>query len=113
MGTVGGWGFILHSVSGRCGQQAPACRKTSGLVGALLRSAAGAQVHRFTGIVRLGGGYHMPIYEYLCKDCHEAFTKTLTIAVHDKESITCPKCGSKNVRQEFTAFYPVTSKKSA
>ena len=55
----------------------------------------------------------MPTYEYLCKDCHEAFAKTLTLALHDKESITCPKCGSKNVRQEFAAFYPVTSKKSA
>lgn len=55
----------------------------------------------------------MPVYEYLCKDCHETFTKALTIAVHDKEPINCPKCGGKNVRQEFTAFYPVTSKKSA
>jgi putative FmdB family regulatory protein len=55
----------------------------------------------------------MPTYEYLCKDCHEAFAKTLTLAVHDEKSITCPKCGGKNVRQQFTTFYPVTSKKSA
>ena len=55
----------------------------------------------------------MPTYEYLCKDCHGSFDKTLTLTAHDREPITCPKCGSKNVKQEFTAFYPVTSKKSA
>jgi putative FmdB family regulatory protein len=55
----------------------------------------------------------MPTYDYLCKDCHEAFAKTLTLAAHDREAIVCPKCGSKDVKQEFTAFYPVTSKKSA
>jgi putative FmdB family regulatory protein len=55
----------------------------------------------------------MPTYEYLCKDCDTSFAKILTLAVHDKESIACPKCGSKNVRQEVTAFYPVTSRKSA
>lgn len=55
----------------------------------------------------------MPTYEYLCKDCHEAFAKTLTLAAHDKDPITCPKCGGKNVEQEFTTFYAVTSKKSA
>jgi putative FmdB family regulatory protein len=55
----------------------------------------------------------VPTYQYLYEDCHAAFAKTLTLALHDKESITCPKCNSKNVRQELTAFYPVTSNKSA
>ena len=55
----------------------------------------------------------MPTYEYLCKDFRELFEKILTLAEHDREPITCPKCGSKNVEQEFTTFYPVTSKKSA
>jgi putative FmdB family regulatory protein len=55
----------------------------------------------------------MPIYEYVCKDCHEAFATILTLAAHDRESITCPKCGGKNVQQKFTTFFPVTSKKSA
>jgi putative FmdB family regulatory protein len=55
----------------------------------------------------------MPIYEYLCKDCHGSFDKILTLAAHDREPITCPKCGSKNVEQGFTNFYPITSKKSA
>ena len=55
----------------------------------------------------------MPIYEYQCNDCHNLFENILTFAEHDGNAITCPKCGSKNVKQEFTAFYPVTSKKSA
>jgi len=55
----------------------------------------------------------MPIYEYLCKDCRNLFEKILTLAEYDREPIACPKCGSKNVEQELTAFYAVTSKKSA
>jgi len=55
----------------------------------------------------------MPTYDYICKDCHEAFAKILTLAAHDRDPIACPKCGSKKVEQEFTTFYPVTSKKSA
>ena len=55
----------------------------------------------------------MPTYDYLCKDCNETFAKTLTLAAHDKDPITCPKCSSKNVEQEFSMFYAVTSKKSA
>ena len=55
----------------------------------------------------------MPTYEYKCQDCHSSFETILTLAVHDREPVACPKCGSKNVQQGFTAFYPVTSKKSA
>ena len=56
---------------------------------------------------------NMPTYEYQCKDCRILFEKTLTLAAHEREPITCPKCGSLNVEQGFTTFYPVTSKKSA
>jgi putative FmdB family regulatory protein len=55
----------------------------------------------------------MPTYEYLCKDCHGVFEKILTLAAHERDPISCLKCGSKNVEQEFTTFYPVTRKKSA
>jgi putative FmdB family regulatory protein len=55
----------------------------------------------------------MPIYEYLCKDCRNLFERILTLAEYGKEPTACPKCGSKNVEQELTAFYAVTSKKSA
>jgi len=55
----------------------------------------------------------MPTYQYLCKDCHTSFEKALTLAAHEKEPVSCPKCSSRNVAQGFTTFYPVTSKKSA
>ncbi len=54
----------------------------------------------------------MPEYEYICKECHKKFTKTLTLNEHDHNKITCPKCGSKKVEQQFSAFYAVTSHKS-
>ena len=55
----------------------------------------------------------MPYYDYYCKACKRSFSKILTIHEHDTESIRCPHCGGKNVEQKFSAFYAVTSKKSA
>ncbi|MGE5206773.1 MAG: FmdB family zinc ribbon protein [Chlamydiota bacterium] len=54
----------------------------------------------------------MPLYEFLCLDCDKTFTQVLTLAEYDKGGITCPKCGSKKVVQEASAFFAVTSKKS-
>ena len=53
----------------------------------------------------------MPVYDYVCKDCHKPFELVLTLQEHEKD-IKCPKCGSKNVEQEATAFFAVTDKKS-
>jgi len=55
----------------------------------------------------------MPVYDYLCKDCHKTFERVLTLREHDKEEIRCPHCGSRNTEQEAAAFYAVTSRKSA
>jgi putative FmdB family regulatory protein len=54
----------------------------------------------------------MPVYDYLCNDCHKEFEKVLTLNEHEKDQITCPHCGSKNVEQEAKAFFAVTSRKS-
>jgi putative FmdB family regulatory protein len=53
----------------------------------------------------------MPVYDYVCKDCHKTFEAILTLKEHDV-AVKCPKCGSKNVEQEVTVFYAVTGKKS-
>lgn len=53
----------------------------------------------------------MPVYEYICRDCQETFELVLTLQEHESKA-KCPKCGSKNVKQEATAFYAVTGKKS-
>jgi putative FmdB family regulatory protein len=55
----------------------------------------------------------MPEYEFFCHACKKPFTKTLTLDQYEKDRITCPKCGSKKVEQRVSAFYAVTSKKSA
>jgi len=57
------------------------------------------------------GGPSMPVYDYVCNDCQKTFELVLSLKEHDTE-IKCPKCGSKNVEQEVTAFYTVTGKKS-
>jgi len=54
----------------------------------------------------------MPVYDYLCLDCHKPFETVLTLNEHDKEDPKCPYCGSKNVEQEAAAFFAVTSRKS-
>ncbi|HMK31670.1 MAG TPA: zinc ribbon domain-containing protein [Terriglobales bacterium] len=54
----------------------------------------------------------MPVYEYFCEACKKEFEKTLTLSEHDKNKITCPKCGSNRVHQMAAAFTAVTSKKS-
>ena len=54
----------------------------------------------------------MPVYDYVCLDCHKSFEKVLTLSEHDKDKIVCPRCGSKKVEQEVVAFFAVTSKKS-
>ncbi len=54
----------------------------------------------------------MPVYDYVCLDCHKPFETALTLNQHDKENPKCPHCGSKNVEQEAAAFFAVTSKKS-
>ena len=53
----------------------------------------------------------MPVYDYVCHDCHKSFELILTLKEHEVDA-KCPQCGSKNVEQEATAFYAVTGKKS-
>ena len=54
----------------------------------------------------------MPIYDYICNDCHKPFEEVLTLAEHENGKAVCPNCGSKNVEQEAAAFFAVTGKKS-
>lgn len=54
----------------------------------------------------------MPLYEYKCKKCGEAFP--LVMSVKDKETtkVKCPKCDSEDVVQLYLSYYTKTSKKS-
>jgi len=55
----------------------------------------------------------MPQYEYVCQACRKPFSKVLTFAEYEKGNVKCPHCSSNKVEQKFSAFYAVTSKKSA
>ena len=54
----------------------------------------------------------MPEYRYRCEKCGKAFGKTMGMKEHETAAVTCPKCSSKQVRQQVNRFTAVTSKKS-
>jgi len=55
----------------------------------------------------------MPHYEFFCHACKKTFTKILTLAEYEAGVIICPHCGGKKVEQSWSAFYAISSKKSA
>jgi len=55
----------------------------------------------------------MPHCEIFCHACKKLFSKILSLADYEKGEVVCPKCGSKNVEQRWSAFTVITSKKSA
>jgi putative FmdB family regulatory protein len=55
----------------------------------------------------------MPHYDYFCQGCKKIFSKILTLAEYEKDAVVCPHCGSKKVEQKVSAFYAITSRKSA
>ena len=54
----------------------------------------------------------MPVYDYKCQKCSEAFTLIMSISDKEKKKIKCPKCKSTKVGQVYSGFVAVTSKKS-
>ncbi|MCS7215879.1 MAG: zinc ribbon domain-containing protein [Thermodesulfovibrio sp.] len=54
----------------------------------------------------------MPVYEFQCMDCKKTFTVKMSVMEMEKANITCPKCGSKNVKKMISSFHTMTSKKS-
>ena len=41
------------------------------------------------------------------------FSRVMTLAEYEEGEVLCPPCGSDNVEQSWSVFYPITSKKSA
>ncbi len=54
----------------------------------------------------------MPTYDYVCEKCRKSFSMQLTLKEHDKRTITCPKCKSRQVKQKVSSFFAVTSRKA-
>jgi putative FmdB family regulatory protein len=54
----------------------------------------------------------MPPYEYQCEGCGKRFTRELSVAEHETQRPTCPKCGGQDVKQSVSTVFVKTSKKS-
>lgn len=50
----------------------------------------------------------MPIYEYQCQECQKKFDKFVRSMLAEIE-VTCPSCGSTQVRRGFSTFASSTS----
>ncbi|MBA4396592.1 MAG: zinc ribbon domain-containing protein [Syntrophus sp. (in: bacteria)] len=54
----------------------------------------------------------MPTYDYRCQKCNRKFSVKHSIAEYGKAKVDCPKCKSKNVKQQISLFIAKTSRKS-
>lgn len=45
----------------------------------------------------------MPIYEYTCKKCNEAFAVYQSVSGSEKNT-KCPECGSRDVKKIISSF---------
>lgn len=55
----------------------------------------------------------MPHYEFFCHACNKMFSKILTLAEYEEDEVICPHLGSNKVEQSWSAFYAISSRKSA
>ena len=46
------------------------------------------------------GRKFMPIFEYVCQNCDNAFE----VLIQGQKQPTCPSCGSQNLEKQFSAF---------
>jgi putative FmdB family regulatory protein len=54
----------------------------------------------------------MPLYEYVCRNCHHHFSEVLTIKEHDTKKPQCPKCKSTDLQKIIEPFFPKTASKT-
>ncbi|NOZ05516.1 MAG: zinc ribbon domain-containing protein [Chloroflexi bacterium] len=45
----------------------------------------------------------MPVYEYCCQECKTKFEEFIRSS-GDEEGLTCPTCGSVDIRKGFSLF---------
>jgi len=55
----------------------------------------------------------MPMYEFMCQDCQQSFSKRLSVVDYQEGGVVCPNCNSENVEQVPSSFFAVTSRKTA
>lgn len=57
-------------------------------------------------------GEVMPVYEFVCRDCHKEFEVIRSLSELTASPVTCPHCGSKSIERVWSSVYAITSKKS-
>jgi len=53
----------------------------------------------------------MPLYEYICRNCHNKFDEVLTIKEHETKKLQCPKCQSTELGKVIEPFFARTGGK--
>ncbi len=54
----------------------------------------------------------MPLYEYICQQCHHAFSEVLTLKEHETKKVQCPKCKSEELEHVIEPFFAKTASKT-
>jgi putative FmdB family regulatory protein len=54
----------------------------------------------------------MPVYDYKCGKCEEAFSLIMSVKEKETKKAKCPKCKSVKVKPVYSGFFAMTSKKS-
>ena len=54
----------------------------------------------------------MPLYEYICRKCHNKFGEVLTIKEHETRKVSCPECQSTDLEKVIQPFFAKTVSKT-
>ena len=54
----------------------------------------------------------MPLYEYICRKCHNKFDEVLTIKEHETKQVQCPKCQATDLEKIIESFFAKTTSKT-
>jgi len=57
-------------------------------------------------------GPTMPLYEYICRKCHNKFDQVLTIKEHGTKEVRCAKCQSTDLEKVIEPFFAKTASKT-
>jgi putative FmdB family regulatory protein len=55
----------------------------------------------------------MPHYEFYCRACKKSFAQILRLVDYEEGDVVCPRCGSREVEQRWSAISVLASRKSA
>jgi putative FmdB family regulatory protein len=54
----------------------------------------------------------MPLYEYICRNCHNKFDEVLTSKEHDTQKPQMPECQSTDLEETVEPFFAKTASKT-